>query len=110
MLLERAEYPIFTNRVPRPDLGHRRVTSQHAVPASRQVFSAVSGTGPPANIDRLKVPVALHATVAAIVAVTDVFCEPHLDDEYDEFCRALSPASVAKHGAVLLRVKGRGSG
>lgn len=63
----------------------------------------VSAAGPPPNIERLRVPVALRPTVAAIVAVTDAFCVQHLDGEYGGLCRSLVARLARKRPPPLAR-------
>ena len=47
--------------------------------------------------------VGLGETVAAIVAVTDLACEQHLDGEYAELCRSLVDRLARKRPSPLVR-------
>ena len=48
-------------------------------------------------------PVGLGETVAAIVALTDLVCEQHLDGEYAELCRSLVGRLARKRPSPLVR-------
>ena len=56
----------------------------------------MSATNARPNIEGLEAPVALRATVAAIVAATDELCERHLDGEYGK-----QPSPLARGDARI---------
>jgi hypothetical protein len=51
----------------------------------------------------LRVPRAVRAEVDGIVAVTDAFCEEHLDAEYAALCRKLALKLARKRPSPLAR-------
>ena len=48
-------------------------------------------------------PVAMQSTVAAIVALTDSFCQEYLNDEYAKLSRELTGALARKRPSPLMR-------
>ena len=55
------------------------------------------------TIDGLRVPQALRDDVGEIVAITDRFCDEHLDGEYARLCRALVAKLARKRPSPLKR-------
>lgn len=51
----------------------------------------------------MRVPTAVRAEVDEIVAVTDAFCEEHLDAEYAALCRQLTAKLARKRPSALAR-------
>jgi Domain of unknown function (DUF6398) len=49
------------------------------------------------------IPKALQSTYAAVVELTDAFCQQSLNDEYAALCRALAAALARKRPSPLLR-------
>ena len=56
-----------------------------------------------AKAGRETVPVALRPAFNEITEITDEFCMAHLDDEYAELCRRLTPKLARKRTSPLVR-------
>ena len=55
------------------------------------------------TIDGLRVPLALRDDVGEIIAISDRFCDEHLDAEYARLCRALVAKLARKRPSPLKR-------
>lgn len=55
------------------------------------------------TLDELRIPKALREDVEQIIAVTDAFCEAHLDAEYVGLCRRLIGKLARKRPSPLAR-------